>query len=336
MSKIRISLGLALVLLVGGYLYLFSYPAPPVNPSWEVAAAENVPAGAITVRYSGTSTLLFSDGETDWMIDGWFSRPGPLQTLLGKIEPDMAAIDFGLAVNEVDTLAAVIPMHSHYDHAMDSPEVAMRTGAMLVGSEATANIGRGWGLPETQVQVVEDGETIDLGQFSITFIESKHFQFPDPKMVETMLTQAEIPEPLLTPTSAFDYKLGKAYVLQVEHPQGNFLVIGSAGYVPGLLAGMQVDTVFLGVGGLGSQTADYREAFWAETAARVSPARIIPIHWDALTGPLNGPMTGEVRIAGFLSAGAEDTKAFLIAKDTAHPEIQFETLPRFAPVLLFP
>ena len=35
----------------------------------------------------------------------------------------------GLARNEVTTLAAVIPVHSHYDHAMDAPEVARRTGA---------------------------------------------------------------------------------------------------------------------------------------------------------------------------------------------------------------
>ena len=53
-----------------------------------------------------------------------FTRPGPLQTLLGKIEPDEEAINRGLQLNEVSELAAVIPVHSHYDHAMDAPEVA--------------------------------------------------------------------------------------------------------------------------------------------------------------------------------------------------------------------
>jgi L-ascorbate metabolism protein UlaG (beta-lactamase superfamily) len=322
--------------LSSAWLYLFGYPAPPVDPAWELSPAGEIPSGGVTVRYSGTSTLLFSDGETHWMVDGWFSRPGPLKTLLGKIEPNMADIDYGLAANQVDRLAAVIPMHSHYDHAMDSPEVARRTGAVVIGSEATANISRGWGLPEAQIRVVDDADAVQLGDFAVTFIESRHFQFPDPDMVETMLTQYAIPQPLVPPVSAFDYKLGKAWVLQVEHPRGSFMVIGSAGWVPGKLVDREVDVVFLGVGGLGSQTPQYREQYWAETIELTSPQRIVPIHWDSLTGPLQGAMTGEVRIAGFLSAGSEDMLSFLKAKAASLPAVPFQTLPRFKPVLLFP
>jgi L-ascorbate metabolism protein UlaG (beta-lactamase superfamily) len=95
---------------------------------------ETIPDGAVTVRFSGTSTLLFSDGETRWMVDRWFSRPGPLRLLLGKIGPDLQAIDCGLAANDVLELDAVLPVHSHYDHAMDAPAVAGRTGALLLGS----------------------------------------------------------------------------------------------------------------------------------------------------------------------------------------------------------
>ena len=40
--------------------------------------------GAVTVRFSGTATLVFSDGETRWMTDGWFSRPGPLRVVREK------------------------------------------------------------------------------------------------------------------------------------------------------------------------------------------------------------------------------------------------------------
>ena len=64
----------------------------------------------------------------------------------------------------------------------------------------------------------------------------------------------------------------------------------------------------------------------------VDPERLVLIHWDSLTGPLDQPMTGEVRIAGFLAAGAEDTKAFLQEKAAASPDLPFQTLPRFAPV----
>ena len=132
MSNRTIFLASLVMLLAAAYGYLFSYPAPPVDPAWELAPAETIPEGAVTIRYAGTATLLISDGETHWMTDGWFTRPGPVQTVLGEIEPDMDAISFGLAAMEVDDLAAVIPLHSHYDHAMDAPEVARRTGAKVV------------------------------------------------------------------------------------------------------------------------------------------------------------------------------------------------------------
>jgi L-ascorbate metabolism protein UlaG (beta-lactamase superfamily) len=219
---------------------------------------------------------------------------------------------------------------------MDSPEVARRTGATVYGSEATANICRGWELPGAQIAVMEDRAPFQLGQFVVTPIVSKHFQFPDPEMVANLLTDNEIPEPLVPPVSAFDYKLGEAYVFYVWHPKGSFMLVGSAGFIPGQLEGMDVDVIFLGTGGIGSQTADYREQYWAETVGLTNPERVIPIHWDALTGPLDAPMTGEVRVAAFLSGGSEDAYQFLKDKETAHPDKSFATLPRFEPVVLFP
>ena len=151
LSNATIAVATVVLLLAAAWGYLFSYPPPPVDPAWELEPTTEIPEGAVTVRYAGTATLLFSDGVTHWMTDGWFSRPGPLTTLFGRIEPDLANIHWGLEAMAVDRLAAVIPLHSHYDHAMDSPEVARRTGATVYGSEATANICRGWELPEAQI-----------------------------------------------------------------------------------------------------------------------------------------------------------------------------------------
>jgi L-ascorbate metabolism protein UlaG (beta-lactamase superfamily) len=154
-------------------------------------------------------------------------------------------------------------------------------------------------------------------------------------MVETLLTQSEIPEPLVPPATIYDYKLGKAYVLHVRHPRGNFLLVGSAGFVPGLLDGIDVDALFLGVGGLGSQTATYRDQYWRNTVDTVNPERIILIHWDSLTGPLDGPLSGEVRIAGLLMGGGAKLREFLRSRAEQQPDVPLQTLPRFEPVLLF-
>jgi len=311
------------------------YTRPPVDPQWVVPGNKGIPGGAVTVRFSGTATLVFSDGETKWMTDGWFSRPGPLRLLLGKISPDLAAIERGLAANQVVELDAVLPVHSHYDHAMDAPEVARRTGALLLGSESTANIGRGWGLPESQIRVLRDRSAVHVGKFVITPIESRHFEFPDPAMRQAALGDPVIREPLVPPVSVFDYRLGKAWVLHVSHPKGSWLIVGSAGYAPGALEGLTADVVFLGIGGLGAQTADYRESFWRETVDTVQPGRVIPIHFDGLTAPVEGPFRGPVKAEDFLSGGLENTLSFLRQKEAAYPRLRFNTLPRFDEVVLF-
>jgi L-ascorbate metabolism protein UlaG (beta-lactamase superfamily) len=48
-------------------------------------------------------------------------------------------------------------VHTHFDHALDAAVVADRTGAVLVGGESTANIGRGHGLAEDRIRVVTPG-----------------------------------------------------------------------------------------------------------------------------------------------------------------------------------
>lgn len=329
-----IAIMLAIPLGAAAFL-LNSYQPSPVDPNWALSPSKTIPPGAITVRYTGTATLVFSDGETTWMTDGWFSRPGPLQVLFGKIEPDLDAITKGLERNELSKVSAVFPLHSHYDHAMDAPEVARRTGALLLGSESTANIARGWGLAEEQIRVVTDRELITLGEFTITPIESRHFQFPNPEMAARALGDPEIDAPLTPPVDAFDYRVGKAYALHVAHPKGSWLILGSAGFVEGALEAYDADIVFLGVGGLGSQTEAYRESYWKESVEHANPKRVIPIHWDSLTGPAEGPFTGMVRAAALLSKGSDQLLPFLQSKEAANPNIEFLTLPRFAPVVLF-
>ena len=309
---------------LAAFLFGTSSP-PPVDPEWAVEGSREIPPGSLTVRFTGTSTLLFSDGETSWMVDGWFSRFGPWRLLRGEIAPDPEAIERGLERNEAGRLAVVIPVHSHFDHAMDSPEVASQTGAVLLGSSSTANIARGLRLPEAQIRLAVDREPVRFGRFEITLIETRHFEFPDP----------EIEAPLVPPVGAFDYRLGTPYAIYVRHPLGTFLVQGSAGYVEGGLEGFDADIVFLGIGGLGTQTADYREAYWRETVTATAASRIIPIHWDSLMSPIEGPFTGEKRAAMFLSGDGDLTLAFLKAKEAQLPGLRITTLPRYEEVVLF-
>src|SRR5688572_10083749 len=67
-------------------------------------------ARGLTVTFLGVSTLLFDDGETAILTDGFFSRPG-LFSVLTRIAPDSVIIQQALDRAGITRLAAVIPVH---------------------------------------------------------------------------------------------------------------------------------------------------------------------------------------------------------------------------------
>jgi len=242
--------------------------------------------GALRVRFAGVSTLLFDDGETAWITDGFFSRPGVWPTLSGRIAPDGEAVTRELTRLGITRLAAVVPVHTHYDHALDAPLVAVRTGAQLVGSSSAMALGRGHGLPEAALREVKPGETIELGRFKLTFIESRH----SPTPLNDGITPEHIDAPLEPPARATDWRAGTVWSIVVEHDGRKLLVQGSAGFVPGVLQGQRVETVFLGIGTLGKKNAAYRDAYWREVVQATGAKRVIAIHWDDFWRPLTEPL----------------------------------------------
>jgi L-ascorbate metabolism protein UlaG (beta-lactamase superfamily) len=236
--------------------------------------------GQLSVLFLGVTTLLFDDGETAIMTDGYFSRPA--QASLGRIEPNRALITKSLQRAGVKSLAAVITLHSHFDHALDSPRVVQDTGALLVGTMATANIGRGQGLPEAAIRVVNPGETMSFGKFKVTFVLSAHLPIT--------FAMGDITAPLAFPAKASDMQMGGAYSLLIEHDGRTVMVQGSAGFVPGALEGKKADVVYLGIGGLGSKDQAYQDSYWRENVQIVGARRVVATHWDNFYLPLDVPL----------------------------------------------
>jgi L-ascorbate metabolism protein UlaG (beta-lactamase superfamily) len=245
------------------------------------AAAPETP---VSVTFLGVASLLFSDGTSSVLTDGFFSRPALLRVGLGRVAPAADRIRGTLDRLGVPRLDAVVPVHSHYDHVMDSAVVAELTGAPLLGGQSTAMVGRGHGLPGEQIRVVTDGDTVDVGAFEVTFVTSHHCppdRFP-----------GHIEAPLVPPVRSSAYRCGEAWSLLVGHqPSGcTTLVQGSAGFVPGALAGHAAEVVHLGVGQLGLRSASYIEAYWEETVRTVGARRVVLIHWDDFFRPLDRPL----------------------------------------------
>jgi len=279
---------LALLAALAVYVAIQAQRHPSLEPYRPLVLPEAATrAEGVRVRFAGVTTLVFDDGETTWMTDGFFSRPGVWQSLASRIGPDDARIAAGLRQLGVTRLAAVVPVHSHYDHAMDSPRVAELTGALLVGSESTLHIGRGMGLRPDQMRAVRPGDELVLGKFRLRFIAGRH----SPTPYSDGVTPETIDSPLSPPARATAYREGTVWSILVTHASGaSFLVQGSAGFVPGGLAGVRADTVFLGTGTLGKKDDAYRAAYWNEVVKAVGARRVIPVHWDNFWRPLDEPL----------------------------------------------
>ena len=301
---------------------------------------EPVAADAAGVRatFLGVSTILLTDGHNSVLVDGFFTRPSLIETDpvgLAEVSPSPEAVSAALAKAGVTTLDAVLVTHSHFDHAMDAPEVAKQTGAVVLGSKTTHYICRGWDLPDEQFRTMEHGDSASFGDFTVTFVRSRHaplLRLSSLSSVGEVEEPEELDEPFVPPRRFDSYPEGGSYDIHISHPLGAVLVHPSAGYINGALDGYRADVIFLGISRLGDHAPMYRRAYYRETVSATGARLVIPVHWDDYTEPLDEPLQPHVR---FMS-DFRDAMNFLVDETEENPSVQLRMMQGFETILLFP
>jgi L-ascorbate metabolism protein UlaG (beta-lactamase superfamily) len=261
-------------------------------------------ADLVTVTWLGVGNLLFDDGETQILIDGFFSRPSILDILLDRpVDNDAPRINFAMNEFRMRRLAAIVPVHSHFDHAMDIGQVANRSSASILGSDSTAQIARGAGVPEDQITVVESNTSFQFGEFKITLLPAPHAPIGWRGSVPI---DGTIDGPLTMPQPITAWRNGGAFTVIIEHPQGTAMVQGSAGYTKYELRETPVDVVFLAIAQLDNLGRDYAELYWQHTVTATGAHTVYPIHFDDYTQPF-----GEIRLPPKFVDNVEKTATWL-------------------------
>lgn len=257
---------------------------------------------AVTVTWLGVTTLLFDDGETQLLVDGFFSRPTLRDILFDRpVNNDAATINYALDEFRMRRLAAIIPAHSHFDHAMDVGAIANRTSASVLGSESTLQIARGAGVPEDQITLAEVGQAFEFGEFVVTLLDSRHAPLG---WRGGVVFAGSIEEPLAMPQPVSAMREGGCYTIVIDHPQGTTVVQGSAGVPDDALGDVTADVVMLGVGGLESLGLEYAEPYWQATVTATGAQSVYPIHFDDYTRPF-GEIVAGARFLGDFELTAE-------------------------------
>lgn len=274
----------------------------------------------VRATFLGNTTIFVSDGETNLMVDGFFSRPGILKTLFGKVGPNRTVIEQRLecigirGIDSKDSLDAILVGHAHHDHALDAVAVAEITNAQVMGNESYRFIHEGSGGntdKEHLFTVPSDGNlwerTNRYGKFTVSFLPSGHVGSHN--FLQSMV-EGHIEEPLKMPAHFSNFKSGDVFAIHIAHPHGNLLVTTTAGTEAGSTQGYRADVVFLGVGLLSKESLDRQDAYWKEYVEDVKAKLIIPVHWDSF----NRQLARGLKPSRFLARDVEDSMRFVKKK----------------------
>ncbi len=241
---------------------------------------------SVTLRYFGTAGWEISDGTTVILIDPYVSRingppppGGSGSRVSGDARPrigwdDIAAPDIAAIDSRISRADFVLVTHTHYDHVLDVPQIALKTHALVIGTESTENVMRAYGVPEAQLITVRGGEDYDFGTFSLKVIPSIHSALDHKRYFSSETAPATLKAPL---TLKQIHPEGGTLAYLVRFHGHQILVFGGMNYIERELEGLQPDVALVGAAGS-------RKEIYAYTGRLMrvlhNPPLIMPTHWD--------------------------------------------------------
>lgn len=237
----------------------------------QISLASCLPVG-LRVRWLGVAGFeLTYEGHT-LLIDPYLTRAGLWSYLRGPLTVNEARLEA-----ELPKADAIVVGHSHFDHVMDVPSIAARTGAVVIGSSSTANLMRLRGLAEAQIRECHGREVIDVGPFTVTMVPSVHSEFA---LGGRVPYAGEIPCSCEFGGRGKDYKCGDVFGVHVEVGGHTLYHLGSANLIDDEVKTGPVDVFLMGIAG-----RHPTKNFIPRILKRVEPKVVVPMHFDNFFRP---------------------------------------------------
>lgn len=254
--------------------------------------------GGVQLTYLGTAGWQISDGKTVVLIDPYLTRANmitpndlprtqdrrPLLTGNDIAQSDTAVID--AHIRRADF---ILVTHTHFDHVLDVPYIARKTGALVIGTESTINYARDCGVPQRQLRQGKGGEELEFGDLSLRVIPSLHgilrsapYMRMIPKLSKSRMSTGVFPANAKPPFRFRDFVEGGTLAYLITIRRVEVLVFGSMNYIERNLEGLRPDVALVGAMPDRNEVRDY-----ASRLLRVLnyPRLVLPTHWDSFNVP---------------------------------------------------
>jgi L-ascorbate metabolism protein UlaG (beta-lactamase superfamily) len=245
-------------------------PAPVATPGH--------PVSPLALTYLGVAGWQLTHAGNTLLLDPYFTRAAVTDSSRPLL-PDAAAI----ARFAPPTADVILVGHSHYDHLLDVPTIALRTSATVVGTASTLNVARAAGVPEARLQLAVPGRALTLQNFSVRPLASLHSLIGIPSV--------EIPRDVRLPLAAKDYGEGGTLAYEVSVGGRSLVFFDTANFdeaaLRALHPGLHPDVAVIATG-LREKVPDYTCRLMRLLG---NPPVVFPTHFDAHWQPLTGKET---------------------------------------------
>jgi len=225
----------------------------------------------IEITWLGTAGFAIEYAGHVLLIDPYLTRPSLAHCLFTTLQADAE-----LVRRLTPRADAIVLSHTHFDHALDTPEIARQTGARVFGSQSAIHLCRSQGVPEAQLECVELAPNsapreAEVGPFRLRFWPSAHSAF----LFGRVPFPGDIADCGDVPLRTSAYRCGAVFGAEIEVAGRRLFHVGSAELVE---QGWRVKNVDLALACVAGWTTT--ERYPERLAAALSPGAVLLHHWD--------------------------------------------------------